>query len=113
MPSHKDDASQTRMQTRAANSTKYPGAIVQAASKVHRDPSVVQKEKDTKRARKEAKEQQAAQEEAADSGLEDYRSQQRTKARNEEKMFPHQQTSGGRLLCSIELVCFSLTRFDR
>ena len=113
MPSHKGDTSQTRMQTRAANSTKHPGAVVQVASKVHRDPTVVQKEKDMKRARKEAKEQQAAQEEAAESELEDYRSQQRNKARNEEKMFPHQQPSGGRLLRSIELVCFSLTPFDR
>ncbi len=114
MPSRKDDTSQPRMQTRAANSNKHPGAIVQAATRTHRDPTVIQKEKDAKRGRKEAKERQVAQEEAAESELEDYRSQQRTKARNDEKRFPRQQPSGGTLLCNIDyLVGFSLTSFDR
>jgi len=93
---------QTRMQMRATNSNKHPGAIVQAASRVHWDPKDIQKEKDAKKARKEKKEQQAAQEEAAESGLEDYRSQQRTKARDDEKAFPRQQPSGGTLQHNID-----------
>jgi hypothetical protein len=105
MPSYNEgDVSQTRMQTRATNSNKHPGAVVQAASRVHRDPTVVQKEKDARKARKEAKEQQVAQEEAAETALEVYRSQQRTKARNDEKVFPRQQpwASGGMLQRNID-----------
>ena len=97
---------QTRMQTRAANSTKHPGAVVQAASRVHRDPKDVQMEKDAKRARKEAKERQAFQEETAESELEDYRSQQRIKARNDKKLFPRQQPSWG-MLRHITLTVFT------
>ena len=68
--------------------------------------NTIQQEKDVKKAKKDAKEQQAAQEEAAESELEDYRSQQKTKARNDEKVFPRQQPSGGALLHGIELVIF-------
>ncbi len=43
---------ENRMQTRASNTDKHPGAILQAASRVRRDPTVIQmekKEKDQKR----------------------------------------------------------------
>jgi hypothetical protein len=47
---------QTRMQTRAANSSKHPGTEALAALKVHRNPALVAKEKEEKKARKDAKE---------------------------------------------------------
>ena len=99
------------MHTRASNSNKHPGAIVlEAASRLRRDPAVVQMEKDQKKARKDKKEQQVAQEEAAESELEDYRSQQKTKARSDEKAFPRHRPSEGTLL--LHMVWISLI-FDR
>jgi hypothetical protein len=52
-------------------------------------------EKDEKKARKDKKEQQVAQEEAAESELEDYRFRQKTKARNDNEVFPRYRPSGG------------------
>ena len=96
MPSRKKNDTepvepQTRMQTRVGNSNKHPGAVVQAASRVQRDPAVVQKEKEEKKARRVAKEQKLAQEEAADTDVEEYRSQQKLSARNEDNAFPRQR----------------------
>ena len=92
------------MKTRASNSNKHPGAIVQAASRPLRDPAVVQMEKEKRKARKEKKEQQIAQEEAAESELEDYRSQQKAMARSDEKAFPRHR---GTLL--LHMIYISLT----
>ncbi len=87
-----------RMQTRAANADKHPGAQLQAALRIRRDPAVIQKEKEEKKARKEAKEHQLAQDEAAESEVEEYHSQQKIKAQNEDSAFPRQRPTGGTLL---------------
>jgi hypothetical protein len=97
---------QARMQTRATNSNKHPGAEAQAALRVRRDPTVVQKEKDVKQARKEAKEQQVAQEATAETELEEYRSQQKIHTRNEDNAFPRQRSACGTSLPATK--CHSL-----
>ena len=68
------------IQTWAANANKHPGAQFQAALRICWDPAVIQKEKDEKKAWKEAKEHQLAQEEATESEVEEYHSQQKIKA---------------------------------
>lgn len=83
------------MQTRATNSNKHPGAEAQATLRVRRDPIVIQKEKETKKAQKEVKEQQLAREATAEAEIEEYRRQQKVNTENEDNAFPRQQPTGG------------------
>jgi hypothetical protein len=54
----------------------------------------VAKEKEEKKARKDAKEHTIAWEEAADTDVEEYRSQQKVVAMDEDDAFPRQQPRG-------------------
>ena len=55
MPNEPDP---NRMRTRASNSNAHPGARAADALRVYRPKEVIQREKDEKKARKEAKEEQ-------------------------------------------------------
>lgn len=88
----------TRVKTRSTNVNKHPGKEAQdvlRVSKPRRDPEVIRKENDAKKAKKEAKtrekEEEKIRKEALDVELEQYRARQEVDMKEEIAKFPRHQ----------------------
>lgn len=98
MPHHDKGTAETplnRPVTRPKNATTHPGTEAQKVLSTRRDPEVIEKEKLARKAKKEAKERQnadeAARKEAAQHRIEQLRAQQAKDLEDEESEIPHQQ----------------------
>ena len=97
MPHDKNtaDTQTNRPVTRQKNATAHPGTDAQKVLGTHHDPEVIEKEKLERKARKEAKEHQnadeAARKEAAQHHIEQLRAQQAIDLEDEESEIPRQR----------------------
>ena len=101
MPHHDESTTNTPPNhpvTRRKNATAHPGTDAQKVHSTHCDPEVIEKEKLERKAKKEAKECQNADEasrkEATQQRTEQLRAQQAIDLENKESGIPHQQPKG-------------------
>jgi hypothetical protein len=96
MPDHdSDNETANRPVTRRKNATTHPGTEAQKVLSTRRDPEVIKKEKLDRKAKKEAKDRQkadnAARKEVAQHRTEQIRAQQAKDLEDEESEIPRQQ----------------------
>ena len=104
MPPHTkitSNPASNRPRTRSKNANVHPGTAAQDALRVnapHRDPAVIQREKDAVNERKalkvQEKEANQARNEATKSIADEFRAQQASKKTNDEAQMPRKKSKG-------------------
>ena len=109
MPNANQEPNPNRRQTRAANANAHPGRVVMEVLGGRRNQEELEKEKEAKRNRRDAREKKKTKERVAIESIADFEDNMALVDKNQETEFPRHQTEGRKSGLSLDTKCYTTT----